>query len=149
MNEPVSCELCGNEIDAAATVCPHCGSVLPVRKGGEVEEAGFRVVNLEKNMPTVAQALDLLEKELQLATFHSSKVLLVIHGYGSSGTGGAIKDAVRRRLALLMDKGEINDYLKGEDLSRRSGHCRHLIRRFPFLGEYIQRANPGVSLVVV
>ena len=106
-------------------------------------------MNLEKNMPTVDHALDLLEQEVRMAPGLGYRVLVLIHGYGSSGKGGAIKNAVHRRLAYLRDKGAINDFLAGEDCRKHSGHARHLLRRFPFLGEYMQHPNPGISLLVI
>lgn len=99
-------------------------------------------------MPSVDQALKLLQQELAAAPSQGFKILVLIHGYGSSGQGGAIKREVHRQLNHLLDKGRINDFLPGEQCTKRSGHGRHLLRRFPFISDYFQRANPGISLVV-
>ncbi len=142
------CDTCGNEIAAAAAECPFCGAQLtmsaPVKHG-----AGVRVVNLEKGMPTVEQALEQLRRELQLTDVHGCRVMVLIHGYGSSGRGGAIKKEIRRQVAWLKEQGRINDFMPGEECGKRSGHGRHLLRRFPFLAGYLQRPNPGITLVVV
>jgi len=150
MDGMVSCEVCGNEASLSATACPYCGSKRPATQDRrEVRGTEFRSVNLEKNMPTVEQALKLLHQELSLTGAYGCKVLVLIHGYGSSGQGGAIKKEVHGQLRYLRDQGRINDYLPGEKCSKSSGHGRHILRRFPFLKGYFDRANPGISLVIV
>lgn len=145
-----SCARCGNDINPGVAVCPHCQAEqqpTPVRN--KRPGAEYRVVNLEKNMPTVDHALGLFEQEVSMAPGLGYRVLVLIHGYGSSGRGGSIKKAVRRRLDILRDKGVINDVLVGEECRKRSGHARHLLRRFPVLEEYVRHPNPGISLVVL
>jgi len=49
-------------------------------------------------MPTVAEALQLLERELVRSRQAGGKVVKLIHGYGSTGAGGEIRIAVQKRL---------------------------------------------------
>jgi hypothetical protein len=49
-------------------------------------------------MPTVAEALQQLERELSHARQTGGGVLKLIHGYGSSGAGGEIRIAAQKRL---------------------------------------------------
>jgi DNA-nicking Smr family endonuclease len=109
------------------------------------------VVNLEKGMPLVRQALERLELELQAGRRQGVKVLTLIHGYGSSGTGGAIKTAVQRQLQFLRHQGLVKEVIPGEEFEGRSGRGRQLLRRLPFLSEHrdLNRANPGITLVVL
>ncbi len=143
------CEVCGNETDQTTT-CRYCGAALtspvPVGTGGK-----HRVVNLEKGLPTVNQALARLDKELETATLQGYRVVTLIHGYGSSGKGGAIKKSVRRQLEYYRHLGRINDIIGGEQFNNRSGIGRQLVRRFPVLATHsdLNRANPGVTLVVL
>ena len=81
------------------------------------------MVNLEKGMPLVQQALDRLEG-LTEQREPGIKALTLIHGYGSSGTGGAIKTAVRQQLALLRQQGRIKEVIPGEEFEGRSGRGR-------------------------
>jgi len=143
-----TCATCGNEVALPSAACPFCGAAL-ASTGPEKREGEARIVNLEKGMPTVEQAVTLLRRELQMAEVHGCRVLVLIHGYGSSGRGGAIKEEVRRLLDCFREQGRINDLLPGEECRKRSGHGRHLLRRFPFLSEYFQRPNPGITLVVI
>ena len=79
------------------------------------------------------------------------RVLTLIHGYGSSGEGGAIKAAVLRRLEFLRHTGRVREVVPGEGFENRSGRGRQLLRRFPFLSAHrdLNRANPGITLIVL
>lgn len=148
MTLPAPCALCGNDLEPAVLRCPFCGAereTVPVSKPRRT----CRTVNLEKGLPTVAQALARLRQEISQARAEGYRALVLIHGYGSSGEGGAIRQEVRCQLAYLRDQHQINDFLAGEECDRRSGHARQTARRFPFLGQYLQAPNPGISLVIL
>lgn len=144
----VACDVCGNEIGVDVTRCPFCRAPRnAVHKAKS--DLRCRTVNLEKGMPTVEQAIERLGQEISFAAREGCRVLILIHGWGSSCQGGAIKQEVRRRLAFMLDTRQINDFLPGEECDMRFGHGRHLARRFPFLKRYMQKANPGISIVIV
>ena len=79
------------------------------------------------------------------------RVLTFIHGYGSSGRGGAIRLAVREQLAFLKRQHRINDFILGEEFRRSAGPTRNLLRRFPAMTNHrdLNRANQGITLVVL
>lgn len=110
-----------------------------------------RLVNLERGMPSVEQALRQLEGALTSARLQGIRVLSLIHGYGSSGSGGAIRLAVRERLALLQRQGRVESIICGEDFEGRSARGRQLLRRYPFLRRHrdLNRANPGITVVLL
>jgi hypothetical protein len=144
------CEMCGNELEPGQGQCPYCHTpCIP----GRVSAAGplHRMVNLERGMPLVQQALDRLDAAIATASRQGIRVLTLIHGYGSSGTGGAIKVAVQGQLRFLFLQGRVKEIVDGEALERRSKRGRQLLRRFPFLaGHYdLNRANPGITLVIL
>jgi len=116
--------------------------------GGDVFH---KVVNLEAGRPFVETALRKLQMELANGRQQNLRVLTVIHGYGSSGKGGAIKVECRRFLEYLKGSGAINTFIPGEDFSRRSGPTRDLLRRFPRLADNVNlnRGNRGITLVVL
>ncbi len=144
----IVCAVCGNEVGPAFVCCPHCNSPLdPVYDKGEADQ--FRVVNLERGMPVVSEALKRFERELESARLSGCRALVLIHGYGSSGTGGAIRDAVRGSLQLLVDRKSIHDFLPGEECGKRSGPARQTAKRFPFLKGFTRQSNPGITLVVI
>lgn len=110
-----------------------------------------RVVNLEAGRPFVETALRKLEAELADARQQNLRVLTVIHGYGSSGKGGAIREECRRFLHYLKGRGEINTFFPGEDIRQKSGPIRDLLRRFPRLADHVglNRGNRGITLVIL
>ncbi len=149
MAHPV-CAVCGNEIDPERTHCPFCRTAYPPNNR-RVSGPLHREVHLKKGMPLVQQALDRLEVALQDGIDRHLKALTLIHGYGSSGTGGAIKAAVHRQLREYLHQGRIEAIIPGEEFEGRSGRGRHLLRRFPFLADHrdLNRANPGITLLIL
>ncbi len=149
MEALLCCEVCGNEHQASMGTCPFCGAVAEMR----IERKGpqHKIINLERGLPLVDEALARLARELDLARAEGCRVLTLIHGYGSSGRGGAIRREVRAQLEFFKLRGKINDLLAGEEFASRSSGGRHLLRRFPFLRRHgdLNRANPGITLVVL
>ncbi len=143
------CEVCGNERQDDGVTCPFCGAagaVYPVGNGPQ-----YKTVNLEKGLPPVAQALSRLEQEIAVARMERCRVLVLIHGYGSSGRGGVIRNESRSLLGYMKDQGKLNDFLPGEEFSTRTGPGRQFLRRFPFLKQLhdLNRRNQGITLVVL
>ncbi len=89
--------------------------------------------------------------EIRTSSAQGFKVLTFIHGYGSSGEGGAIKMAVLHQLHFFHHQGRIKEILPGEEFEGRSGRGRQLVRRFPFLAHHrdLNRANPGITVVIL
>ena len=75
----------------------------------------FITVNIEAGMPTVDVALRRLSGELATARAHRVLVVKLIHGYGSTGTGGRIRTAIQKELERLKIKGAIRLWLPGEN----------------------------------
>lgn len=142
------CEVCGNEREDGAGHCPFCGAVSEIDQ--HLQGPQYKVVNLEKGLPLVDKALARLASEIEQAKLERCRVLFLIHGYGSSGRGGVIRQEVRTQLRFLKDHNRINDLLPGEEFSTRTGHGRQILRRFPFLKQHsdLNRSNQGITLVV-
>lgn len=150
MEPSLVCEVCGNELDSYGSHCPYCGAACISLFPG-TQAAVHRIVNLERGRPPVREALARMERELEAARLQGVRVLTLIHGYGSSGQGGVIREEVRQRLRYLKIRGAINDLLEGEEFSRRTRPGSQLLRRFPALGCHrdLGRSNPGITLVVL
>ncbi|MCL7487955.1 MAG: Smr/MutS family protein [Desulfobulbaceae bacterium] len=108
-----------------------------------------RIVNLERGMPLVRDALQRLALELETASMTGCRALVLIHGYGSSGRGGAIKEAVRCKLQLWLEQKAISQVLPGEEGGRRSGAARQIAKRYPDLADFVQKFNPGITVVIM
>jgi hypothetical protein len=149
------CHICGNEIDSRTVRCPYCGSDQGSEKKNQFRpnkrEFHQKTVNLEQGLPTVEQALHRLQQEIITARLEKICVLTLIHGYGSSGKGGAIRRECRKTLEYLLSKGEIGTVIPGEDFSRRHGSVKQLLNRFPVLSRHphLNNHNKGITLVVL
>jgi hypothetical protein len=148
----ILCPVCGNDIAAGLMICPFCGGkqVAPPRAVA-ADGAFHKVVNLELGKPLVESALRKLQIELESGRQQNLRVLTVIHGYGSSGKGGAIGAECRKVLAYLKGTGEINSFIPGEEFRSKSGPTRDLLRRFPQLATSpnLNKGNRGITLVVL
>jgi len=111
--------------------------------------AVVRTIDLEAGMPTVEEALRRLDGKLSLAIVQNVRVLRIIHGYGSSGRGGKIRDACRRVLASMVCTNQVRAMIYGEDHSAASLASQELIRRVPDLKSSTRTDadNPGITLV--
>lgn len=70
-----------------------------------------------------------------LATNPSTEVLEVVHGYGSTGTGGSLRRRVRSFLTAHSDRLE---FKPGEDADGNPGHTMVLpIRPLPEIGDLL------------
>ena len=98
-------------------------------------------------MPLVQQALDRSRCGVADQRWPRSKVLTLIHGYGSSGTGGAIKSAVQRQLEFFRLQGRIKEAIPGEEFEGRSGRAGTSFVVGRFLADHrdLNRTNPGIT----
>ncbi|MCI5147311.1 MAG: hypothetical protein D3923_17725 [Candidatus Electrothrix sp. AR3] len=146
----VCCGVCGNRVASDRRRCPFCDAELTLSLLPD-HSIPHKRINLKLGMPKVDQALAHLERELAQAQQAGCRVLTLIHGYGSTGQGGVIREEVRAQLQYLKYKGKINDLLFGEEFSTRSGVGRNILRRFSFLRQHedLNRGNRGVTLVVL
>ena len=107
----ILCQVCGNDIAHGLPICPFCGGKQDSPSGTVAAGIFHKVVNLELGKPLVESALRKLQMELEDGRQHNLRVLTVIHGYGSSGKGGAIGAECRKVLAYLKGNGEINTFI--------------------------------------
>lgn len=107
------------------------------------------VIDLEKGLPRVYEAMDTLEVELVLAKERRAECSLVIHGYGKRMQGGGkIKEAARKRLKELEAQGKLKKVIFGEDLSMFDETVMRMKYSHSELGEYVGKKNLGVTLVI-
>ncbi len=102
-------------------------------------------------MPTVAEALQDLDRELGRARQAGCGVVKLVHGYGSIGTGGEIRIAVQRRLTEMAGRGELRACIFGEDWAKSDEQAWALIKARPELKQDhdLGRRNQGITIVVL
>jgi hypothetical protein len=144
--------VCGNDIPERVRICPFCerpqeaARVQPRRGRDDVV-----TVSVKDGMPTAAAAVGHLDLRLQTVRAAGGGLVRVIHGWGSTGQGGAIRTAVRNHLSALQRRGQVRAYVPGEDYSEVDGAGRRLRERYPSLRSSIatDSLNPGITFVEV
>lgn len=101
-------------------------------------------VDLEEGLPFVEDALAYLKARMKA---HDKCCLYVIHGYGSSGKGGAIREKVRSYLKAQEKKGAVKTVVFGEDFSVVNFKALELKNKCPELGKLFSVCNHGVTVV--
>jgi hypothetical protein len=145
-----TCDVCGEPIPASATRCPYCESPQAPDPAAPPPGPPLRTLDVEAGLPTVDEALRRLESQLERAREDRVRLLRVIHGWGSStGGGGKIRAAVRRRLLARLDAGQVRCVLFGDHYAHDEPQGRDLLRRHPILhsSERTDRRNPGITFV--
>ena len=109
----------------------------------------MHTVNLKQGLPTVEEARRRLAAELARARAANTSVIKIIHGYGSTGQGGSLRQALRRSLAHRRKEGAIREFLPGERFSMFDPLAAELIRDHPELQHDSdrERDNEGITLV--
>lgn len=113
--------------------------------------SNFREINLEEGKPLVDAAIRRLTFELHQSRRMGVSVLKIIHGYGSSGTGGRIRVEARKYLSRLKNKNEIVSFIPGEEFSifnedtRTAFLCCNELRQ----DRDLDRHNNGVTFIIL
>jgi len=141
------CERCGNPYPVKLGICPYCQATPKLKK----HAVKIKTENIEKNLPTVEEALKLLSSMISAAKTNGTKVLKIIHGYGSSGKGGKIKIAIQKSLNKKLRNGTIVEWIPGENFTTINEKTKKLINKYPKLKKDsdINNKNQGISIVIV
>ena len=105
-------------------------------------------INLERGGPTAETAVRNMVNELTTAKRTGYKAVILIHGYGSSGTGGAIKAAVKQKLKERSLSGIIRDFAGGEDWTNRKGEFTDICSQLNDFSFHVE-GNRGVTVVLL
>jgi len=111
----------------------------------------IKTVNLKSDRPTVHEALQRLDREIETARRQNHGWLKVIHGYGSTGAGGDIRIAVQRRLHDMVEAGQIAGCILGEEWSKSSEQAWRMLEAHPELkpDPDLGRRNLGITIVIL
>ena len=111
----------------------------------------MEIANIEKFMPTVYQAEILVKNNLEMYRRQGLKAFKIIHGYGSTGKGGALRTGIRNYLDQLKGAKIIADYIPGEnwdvfnETTRKVLDLDNNFRKDEDLG----KMNSGVTIIVI
>lgn len=109
------------------------------------------VINIKKDNPNVDYALFLIDEEIRYSRAVGNRVVIIIHGYGSHGQGGAIKKGVKVYLPILKKKGIITSFVFGENWGETNPVVKEIERISPdiILNENLSHINSGVSVILL
>jgi predicted nucleotidyltransferase len=79
------------------------------------------------------------------------KALKIIHGYGSSGVGGALRAGLQATLRRAVHDGDISAVIYGENWRVSDEATWELLKRYPEwkADSDLGRGNKGISIVVL
>jgi len=110
----------------------------------------MKIINIESGHPRVEEAINRLTNELYKARASGDYAAKIIHGYGSTGTGGAIKGAVKRQMSSYISRRMIKSFCTGEEFGPFSAKGRNLVALHPDIKKDIDwgRNNDGITVVI-
>ena len=111
----------------------------------------IEVINLEEGRPTLEEALERLSDYIAFARKNGARVAKLIHGYGSSGTGGTIKKALKGELNRYIKQKLILGYVYGEDWNIFNETARKITDAYPQTknDKDFCKSNHGITIVLV
>jgi hypothetical protein len=111
--------------------------------------SAIRTFNVEAGLPTLDEARRLVIAEIKQAKRDGARVLKVIHGYGSSGKGGALCIGLRKSFRLRKKEGVIKDFIAGEDFSIFNDMALALVEAVPEVrgDPDLNSTNEGVTIL--
>jgi len=109
----------------------------------------IRTYNVEAGLPTLDDARRSVIAEIKRAKRDGVKVLKVIHGYGSSGKGGALCVGLRKSFGLRKKEGVIKHFIAGEDFTIFNPTVLALLEAVPELrgDPDLAATNEGVTIL--
>lgn len=111
----------------------------------------FTTINIKEYSPTVEEAIANLEIAIDNAKKMNTKVLKIIHGYGSHGVGGAIIMEIKKILPQLKRQHKIKDYINGANWTIANSKTFQVITEFPesATDEDLNTQNIGITIILI
>lgn len=111
----------------------------------------IKIIDLEEGMPKVETARLRMQHELQTARKQGYAAAKLIHGYGSSGVGGALRIELQKELRRLTNAGSISAFIAGEEWRISNEATWELLKRYP---EWKQdsdlgKGNKGITIALL
>jgi hypothetical protein len=108
-------------------------------------------VNLEEEYPTLEEARRRLKAELERCRSRKVAAIKLIHGYGSSGVGGALRHGIRKSLISRRKEGSVRAVVFGENWNIFDSVAQSMLEQCPALSKDrdLFNYNPGISVVLL
>ena len=147
----ITCETCGNDVETGESICPFCEHPIGHFAANRPKTKTLHTLNIKEDMPTVAEAEQRLRREISALRTQRVHVIKVIHGYGSGGEGGRIRERVHELCRQFLSSRQITDYVFGEDFDRSVRITSSILKRYPELRKDtdIGRRNRGITILAL
>ena len=110
----------------------------------------IETLNLEEEKLSCDEAVAKALNEINtLALDPTVRVLKIIHGYGSTGEGGAIKKDLYSLLYTMLKYKRIENFCHNERFTTQNELYSRYTKLYPelILDKDLQNQNPGITLV--
>ncbi len=94
-------------------------------------------------------SLEAIEYIKQVLSSSKKTCIYIIHGYGSSGRGGVIRQKVRSFLQAQVKNGKLKAVINGEDFNVFNFKALELKNKYKELEQLFRVCNHGVTVVEV
>lgn len=108
-------------------------------------------INIKQDNPPTDVAVANMLQEIELCTISGTKAIKIVHGYGSHGVGGLIKQEAIKALRTLRSKKKILDFIPGEKFSVNNKYYKKLSQEYPeiILDGDLYPPNFGLTIVLI
>lgn len=104
-------------------------------------------INIKEDMPIVADAMRYLQDSITRLKRDKYDVVLIVHGYGSTGKGGAICQKARQWLKAQERGGKVKQVIFGEEMTIFNFAALALKNKCRELEPLFRVCNNGVTVV--
>ncbi len=110
----------------------------------------MKVFDLKSDLPRADVAVLRLKNYVKMMK-PTEKIIKVIHGYGSHGVGGKIRDAVRDTLEEMRSARQIKGYIPGEATTTLMGYDEEITRYKALLAgdSDFRKGNDGITYIIL
>ncbi len=105
----------------------------------------LKEINIEHGFTS----LEAIEYIKQVLSSSKKTCIYIIHGYGSSGRGGVIRQKVRSFLQAQVKNGKLKAVINGEDFNVFNFKALELKNKYKELEQLFRVCNHGVTVVEV
>lgn len=106
-------------------------------------------INLEDGYPTSDEAIRKMTNSISSSKQLGCKAVLLVHGYGSTGQGGAIRTAVRSKLKDKALCGLVREVCPGEEWYIKKRQMLNICPRLKDCERDIILGGRGVTVVLL
>lgn len=107
----------------------------------------YKEINLELIVSSCAEALTIIKNEIKNGKSNKIGCIMFIHGYGSSGKGGIIREKARQWLNAQVRNGVVKTVINGVDFNIFNFKALELKNQYNQLEPLLRVVNSGVTVV--